>query len=141
MKKLTAVALMASALSGCSVYNTIKEVGQLVDYDMVSNETHFITAEGHPFQIAKHRKEEVAKILVCSGASGVFYKEAEPDLRQAANEWLAQKQPGKAAGESNDRSGTWDSKACFEFDVIDPQPIGAYLDEKTGEVVVVGESH
>jgi len=138
-KSIVLALIAVSTMSGCSIYNAAKSAGQLMDYNTLSNDTIFNSQDGSQYMVAPHRNEDVAKIMVCYNNEGVFGSSAEEPLREVANEWIGENREGKVAGESKDRSGTWDAKVCYEFDVVEPQPIGAYLDEETNEVVVVGE--
>ncbi len=145
MNRLLTITLIALTLPGCSIYNAAKSAGQLMDYNTLSNDTIFNTASGRQFIVAPHRNTDKEKVLVCYQEEGIFASSDEQPLRDAANEWLIVNQKEQIAGESKDRSGTWDAKVCYEFDIVamkkeQLQPIGAYLDETTGEVVVVGES-
>ncbi|MCF4173914.1 hypothetical protein [Vibrio sp. McD22-P3] len=140
--KLTMLVIGASLLSGCSVYNAVK-AGQLqADYDLIlRNSAIYNSDNGSQYSIPVPHNESRTKMLVCYNQSGIFSASDSGELREVANEWLSKNKPGKLAGDELNRSGVWDSRTCYEFDIVDIQPIGAYLDEETGEVVIVGESH
>jgi len=137
--KTLLVALVAtSTLGGCSIYNDVQGARQAITYDVTSNDSIFNATDGNQYIVAKHRFSD-GKILACYQDSGVFGSSDEAPLRGAANDWLVQNKPGKIAGDSNSMSGVFDARVCYEFVLEDQQGIGAYLDEETGDVVVVGE--
>ncbi|WP_104046440.1 hypothetical protein [Vibrio jasicida] len=142
-KVATAALISAATLGGCSVYNAVQDVSMFMDYE-VGNETIFNSDNGSQFIVAKHRNESENKILVCYQNDGLLGSTAEEPLREVANEWLGKNYDMQfAATESKNRSGVWEARTCYEFHYEQvearPHPIGAYLDEETGEVVIVGE--
>ncbi|AIW16069.1 Lipoprotein [Vibrio tubiashii] len=138
VKSLLVAIVAASTLGGCSIYNDVQGARQLVTYDVTSNDSIYNAPDGNQYTVAKHRFSD-GKVLTCYNDSGIFGSKEEAPLRAATNDWLAENQPGKIAGESNKLAGIVDAKICYEFVIAEPQPIGAYLDEETGEVVIVGE--
>jgi len=140
LKSLLVAIVAASTLGGCSIYNDVQGARQLVTYDVTSNDSIYNAPDGNQYTVAKHRFSD-QKVLTCYNDSGVFGSSDEAPLREATNDWLAENQPGKVAGESNKLAGIVDAKICYEFVITEPQPIGAYLDEETGEVVIVGEEN
>ncbi|WCP69878.1 hypothetical protein LYZ37_17875 [Vibrio tubiashii] len=138
VKSLLVAIVAASTLGGCSIYNDVQGARQLVTYDVTSNDAIYNAPDGHQYRVAKHRFSD-NKLLACYQNSGIFGSKEEAPLRGATNDWLAENQPGKIAGESNKLAGVFDAKICYEFVIAEPQPVGAYLDEETGEVVIVGE--
>jgi len=139
LKSLLVAVIAASTLGGCSIYNDVQSARQAVTYDVLSNDSIFKATDGKQYTVAKHRFSD-GKLLACYTNSGVFGSKEEAPLRAATNDWLAENQPGKMAGEANKMAGIVDAKVCYEFIIADAaQPIGAYLDEETGEVVIVGE--
>ncbi|WP_139312609.1 hypothetical protein [Vibrio panuliri] len=139
-KALSFALLSSSVLGGCSVYNTVQDVSMLMDYK-VGNESIFNSEDGSQYIVSPHRDEAQQKVLACYQNSGVFSSTEEQPLRDVANEWLRINQPNMQATSSKNRSGVWEARTCYEFEYeAMPQPIGAYLDEETGNVVIVGEA-
>ncbi|MCL9777371.1 hypothetical protein [Vibrio methylphosphonaticus] len=139
MNKILLATLFTASLSGCSVYNMAKEVSQMINYDVTSNDVYFNSSDGSQYLVAPNRNKEKHQILVCYNNEGLFSYTAEEPLRAVANEWLEQNRDGAIATEGNKNSGVVEARVCYEYLYEAPQPIGAYLDEETGEVVIVGE--
>lgn len=142
-RNITTFVFLSSILTGCSTYNMVKGAGIMMDYKTLGTDVIFNSDDGSQYRVAQSRDESANKLLVCYQNSGIFSDTAEEPLRSAANEWVEKNRPesNDVAGESINRSGVWDSRTCYEFSLEQRKPIGAYLDQDTGEVVVVGESH
>ncbi|SON48780.1 hypothetical protein [Vibrio tapetis] len=141
--KIIALVLAASTLGGCSAYNMAKAAKLQSDYNLLTgqNEAIFNSDNGNQYMIPAAHDERHPKMLVCSQINGLFVEVTEDDLREVANEFLTKNKPGLEAGAGEEQSAVANQKICWEFEINQPQPIGAYLDEETGEVVVVGQSN
>lgn len=145
MKKVIVTLLAASlvSVSGCTVINMAKAGGLMMDYNLLAvGDAVYNADDGNQYRVPPAQSSNTNKMLVCYQTSGLFSDTQEAPLRSVANEILNKQ--NAHAGESENRSGVWESRTCYEF-IIKPieqtQPIGAYLDEKTGKVVIAGESN
>lgn len=151
MKKLHSHSFIISlfslfALSGCGVMdavNTVKAIQSQSDYAMIfdGNKGIYNAKDGNQYKVPPAHKDDHPNIMVCYGNSGLFGSSDEAPLRVVANEVLESRGEGKIAGEGKRVGGYGEGTVCYDFEITEPKPIGAYLDEETGEVVVVGESY
>ncbi|WP_104046315.1 hypothetical protein [Vibrio jasicida] len=136
---LISAALISAAMTGgCTAYTPNDDVSLLMDYE---SEAIFTSENGSQFIVAEHRNDIENKLKVCYQDDGVYGFEAERTLREVANEWLEKNHETPfVAVEGRERTGVWEARTCYEFHYEQKMsPIGAYLDEETGEVVIVGE--
>lgn len=136
-------ALTVTVLSGCEMINMTRAAGLMADYNLLATGASvFNSQDGSQYLIPPPHESTKDKMLVCYTNEGLFSDTDEKPLRDAANEWLQQNKPYMVAGAGENRSGVWESRTCYEFQYGEQvQPIGAYLDENTGEVVIVGETN
>lgn len=142
IKVLTLVAIAAMALSGCEIINMTRAASLMADYNLfASGDAIFNSQDSNQYLIPPSLESNKNKMLVCYMSEGLFADTDEQPLRNAANEYLKMNKPNMVATSGENRSGVWESRTCYEFKYEDKdQPIGAYLDEKTGEVIIVGEA-
>ncbi|GAM56019.1 hypothetical protein JCM19231_5656 [Vibrio ishigakensis] len=142
-KRHIAVALCAlSTLGGCATYNLVKGAALMKDYNLLAAGDAVFNSERlqEQFSIPNPLAGNIDRILVCYNDAGLFRSKEEGPLQEVAEEWLQMnKDFNTLITESKDKSGVWDSRTCYEFTYQEVKPIGAYLDEETEEVVVVGE--
>ncbi|PSU45161.1 hypothetical protein C9J12_24055 [Photobacterium frigidiphilum] len=167
MKKTIVLTLLSTfAMFGCEAINMTRAAGLMLDYNLLaSGASVFNSQDGSQYLIPPAHDSNKDLMLVCYTNSGLFSDTEEQPLRDAANEWLSQNKDGMVATASKNRSGVWESRTCYEFQYENKelmaqisrasgayihdyetktekeQPIGAYLDEETGDVVIVGETN
>ncbi len=144
MKKtnLLLVLFASSMLGGCAAYNLAKGAALMKDYNLLATGDAVFNSnvQQRQFLIPIPYAVNKDRILVCYNDAGIFGSTDEQPLRDAASEWLELNRDFHTViVDSQDKSGIWDSRVCYEFTYQQAQPIGAYLDEETGEVVIVGE--
>lgn len=140
VKILALSVLSATALMGCEAINMGRAAGLMMDYNLLATGASiFNSQDGRQYLIPPAHDSNPGRMLVCYNTEGLFSDTAEEPLRNAADEWLALNKPEMHIVSSENRSGVWESRTCYEFKYEKSMPIGAYLDEKSGDVVVVGE--
>lgn len=149
--------LPAIMLTGCGAIdavNAVKGLQAQSDYAMIfdGNQGIYNARDGKQYKVPPAHREGHPNIMVCYQQSGIFGASAEAPLRVVADEVLSQRQPGNQAGKGSRVGGYGDGTVCYDFviekvvadnaeqqDSAQLAPIGAYLDEASGEVVIVGE--
>ncbi|MPY26548.1 hypothetical protein FM037_11745 [Shewanella psychropiezotolerans] len=146
MRKVIVASLVASlvSVSGCTIINMAKAGGLMMDYNLLAvGDAIYNAKDGNQYLVPPAQSSNTEKMLVCYQTSGLFSDTDEQPLRLVADEILKIK--NSYAGEGKNRSGVWESRTCYEFTIQHDeqtlQPIGAYLDESTGKVVIVGENN
>ncbi|OAN18135.1 hypothetical protein A3K86_04330 [Photobacterium jeanii] len=116
--KLLMLAAVMS-LTGCEAYNMVQAGRIAADYNILAGQgaAVFNSQNGSQYLIPKPYNEEHPRMLVCYTNGGLFGSKDEAPLRDVGNEYLEINRPGFHLGEGVERSGTWDSRTCYDFEI------------------------